>query len=516
MEDNGLQHPIRKTEKTRPRRKRLFSRRVRPVLLLGAALIVATAFVVLLPTIKSRFPVELAQNVKTEQTDKILETGDVNVLDTITVTHDDGESYTLLYRDEALYLKRGDGDTEIVNESYTEEIVDAATEIAVTDTVAEDADEVSDQLADMGLEPPLITVNVGYANGYEVEFRVGAQVAGTTYHYYRWSGDNGVYMCDCGIYDAFEYTAHMLLPVQQPSITPALVDRVTLDTRVGGEMECSFEADGEDAYVGTLLAPYTYPMDGDAATALINALKNFRLGTKMDTVTSENRAQYGFDDPSAVLDVHQRGGAFSQVNAEGVLQTYTTEAQSIRLTLGAKDGEFFYYCEYAGECYRVSSFLVTTLVGADPGNYVSRAPANMGASNVASIVFAAGGGTLDVRATYTEHISEDDQTETDSDGNTVYDVTATADGEALSADSFNSLVQRLKEMTVSGKRSGNEPPSGNPLWTLTVTTADGAARTLAAYPQDAFNVLLAVDGVALHTLNDEAIRIALAELYPGV
>lgn len=32
----------------------------------------------------------------------------------------------------------------------------------------------------------------------------------TTYHYYRWSGDSGVYMCDSGTYEAFEYTAQML------------------------------------------------------------------------------------------------------------------------------------------------------------------------------------------------------------------------------------------------------------------------------------------------------------------
>ncbi len=514
MEENGLKRPAKKTEQVRPPRKRRFSRRVRWMLLLGAAVIVATAFVVLLPTIQKRFPGELTKNMKAELTHKTLETGDVKVLDTITVTHADGESYTLLYRDEELYLLREDGDTEIVNESYTDEIVAAATEIAVSDTVAGDADEVRGHLADMGLDPPEITVKVGYANGREVRISVGVQVPGTTYHYYSWSGDDGVYMCDSGIYDAFEYTAHMLLPVEQPAMTPALIDRVKLTTAAGGKMECSFAADGDGAYQGTLLVPYVYPMDGDAATTLLNALKNFRLGTKMDTVTADNRAQYGFDDPAVVLDVHQRAGASGQVDAGGVLQTSATGEQSIRLILGAKDGEFFYYCEYAGDCYRVSSFLVSTLVNAAPENYVSRAPADMGASRVASILFSGNGKTLDVRATYTEHVLENNQIETDADGNVVYDVAATADGEPLAADAFSSLVERLKGMTVSGRPNAGEQPSGEPLWTLTVTTVGGAARTLAAYPQDAFNVLLTVDGVALRTLNDEAIRIALAELYP--
>ena len=485
------------------------------MIIVGAAVAVATAFVLLLPTIKTRFPSQLAESMEVDLTYKTLETGNVNVLDSITVTHEDGETYTLLYRNEELYLQREDGDTEIINDSYTSEIIAAATEICVEDTVTEDVSEVSDHLADMGLEPPEITVTVGYANGREVEIRLGDEVPGTTYHYYRWSGDDGVYMCDCGTYEAFEYTAHMLLPVEQPSMAPALIDHVTLNTKTGGEMECAFVSDGENAYAGTLVAPFEYPMDSDAVSTLLNALKNFRLGTKLEAVTTENQAQYGFDDPTSVVVVHQQAGLHSEVDSDGVLQSEQTGEETIRLTFGAKNGDFFYYCQYAGNCYLVSSFLVTTLVNADADDYLSRAPADMGSASVTSIVVQTGGGTLDVRAEYTEHVLENNDIETDSDGNTVYDVSVTANGEAMTTDAFNTLVESLGQMTVSGRLSGQRQPEEAARWQMTLTTAGGLTRTLAAYPMDAFNDLLTVDGEALYYINSEAIRIALAELYPG-
>jgi len=198
-----------------------------------------------------------------------------------------------------------------------------------------------------------------------------------------------------------------------------------------------------------------------------------------------------------------------------VLQTVEIEAQSIRLTFGAMDGEYFYFCEYAGNCYRVSSFLVATIVLADPDNYLSRAPADMGAASVISVVAEAGGGTLDARATYTEHVLENNQIETDADGNTVYDVTATANGETITQDAFDTLVQNLAGMTVSGKLAEGAQPSGDTLWRVTITTADGTARTLAAYRLDAFSDLLTVDGAALYYIDSEALRIALGDLYPG-
>lgn len=507
-----MEHPDIKQPK--PARKGRVSRRAWLLLLTLCAVVLAVAFVLLLPAIQARFPAMEGLGQKAALHYRSLGTGDTAALESITVTHNaDGETYTLRYRDGQLYLD-GVGEAQIVNESYTEAILKAATDYAVEDTVTEDVAEVQPYLADMGLAPAQITVQAAYAGGKTETLSLGALVPDTTYHYYRWSGAPGVYMCDAGTYEAFEYTALMLLPVEQPILAPALMDRVSMRTQGAGLIAFSFVADGTDSYLGTMREPYHYPMDSEATKSLLTAIQNFRLGTKIGAVTAENRTQYGFDQPSLVLDVHQQEGLFSQVDETGVLKTVTSPEQTIRFMLGKKDGEYFYFCEYAGECFRVSSFLVQTLVAATPQQYLSRTPADLGSASIASITVQLGNGALDVRATYTERVLANNQIETDSQGNTRYDVNVTVNGTPITTDSFDALVLRLKQMTVAGAVSNRDVPTGTPRWQMTITTTGGTARTLAAYPLDAFSDVLVVDGVAMHAMNAEAIQIALAELYP--
>ena len=506
----SLEQPTKKVRKP-PR----LTRRAWLTAALCGAVLLAIAFVLLLPTIKARFPAQTGGNLEAKLTFRTLSTGEKNTLDTITVYHTAGnEQYTLQYRNEKLYLLGESGEPQLVNESYTDEIVRAATEIAVEDTVSDDATELTDYLDDMGLEPPAITAAVRYADGHVETVSLGAQVPGTTYHYYRWSGAAGVYMCDVGIYEAFEYSAKMLLPVEQPTLAATLIDRLTLRTQTAERIDVAFTNAGANTYLGTLREPYHYPMDSAATQTLLSAIQNFRLGTKLSDATPELSAEYGFDHPAAVLDIHQQEGLYTQIDAAGVLQTLTAPEQTLRFTFGKKDGEYFYFCEYAGECYRVSSFLVSPFVNADPETYLTRAPADMGSASIASIAVQLGDGALDVRAVYTERVQQNNQIQTDSQGNTVYDVSVTVNGIAITADAFTSLVERLAQMTVSGRLESAEMPTGTPRWQMTLTTTGGATRTLAAYPLDAFSDVLVVDGVALHYMNAEAIQIALAELYP--
>ena len=507
-----MEHPEKKVRK--PARAHRLSRRATVLTLLLAALALAVALVLLLPAIRARFPSLLAQREKSNLTFRTLDAGDASVLDTIEVNQTGGDRYTLRYRGERLYLLGADGTEQLVNEAYTDAIVKAATVIAVEDTVTEDAAEVKDNLADMGLVTPAITVTVSYVNGRKDMLYLGSIVPGTTYHYYRWSGGSGVYMCDTGTYESFEYTSQMLLPVTQPMLVPQLIDRLSIRTPGAGLMSFSFVADGTETYLGTLREPYHYPMASEEAAALMSALKNFRLGVKVGAVDASNRASYGFDDPEAVIDIHQQQGLTSAIDANGVLTAVHTAEEDIRLTLGKKDGEFFYYCEYAGDCYRVSSFLVAPLAAAAPDTYLSLAPADMGASSIASIQAQFGDGTLDVRAVYTEHMTDNNQIEKDENGNTVYDVSVTANGLPITADAFTALTGRLRQMTVSGRLDAGVSPTGAPRWQMTITTTGGVTRALAAYPLDAFSDVLTVDGVAMHYISAEAIQIALAELYP--
>ena len=159
----------------------------------------------------------------------------------------------------------------------------------------------------------------------------------------------------------------------------------------------------------------------------------------------------------------------------------------------------------------MAGFLVTAFLQADAQTYIAQTPADLGAGNMQSIQVQTGDGTLNLRAQYTEQVLPNNELETDEDGNVLYNVTVTANGQPASAESFLLLVQRLSRMTVSGNLDAMELPDGSPRWQLTLSTAQGKTRTLSAYAMDAFHDVLAVGGVALSYLNKEALDIALGE-----
>lgn len=101
----------------------------------------------------------------------------------------------------SLFLKEN-GESVPVSESVGKEMVEAVTLVTTTDQVAADVEEVREHLTDMELEPPQITVTATFSDGRNETLEIGGSVPETTYRYCRWSGDNGVYMCDVGIGEA--------------------------------------------------------------------------------------------------------------------------------------------------------------------------------------------------------------------------------------------------------------------------------------------------------------------------
>lgn len=488
-------------------------RRFLPLLCLAGVLLLAIAFVTLIiPAIQAKYPGETTTaTTATTSATTLIAGADTETLTSITVSHLDGDSYTLLYQDDILSLVLDNGETESIKDSLTADIVKYATQVYILDVVAEDASDYADNLADMGLNPPQITVVSAFSDGSTVTISLGYGLADSLYYYYEWSGDDAIYLCDPGIYETFEYTADMLRTINQPAIDSTLVERVSILKSGEDAIVCTFETSADDLFSGTLQSPFIYPMDQDSTENLLTALDNFRLGARLEAATEEIRAEYGLTTPQVVVKIAQRAGTYAYTDTEGVLQTYTLDANTITLNIGDQNGEFFYYCEVDGICYRVSSFLISAFLNADAMNYVSLNPADLGEETLQSITVQTGGGTLNFYATYTENVLPNNELETDDSGNVVYTTTVTLNGEEITEDAFDELISRLQQITVSGKLDSAAEPEGTPRWQLTLTTVDGKTRTLAAYTMDSFSDILSVDGVALHYLSSEALDIALGD-----
>ncbi len=493
-----MQHPEKKPLKTAHKR--------RAVWLTAALLALGIALVLCLPAIFNRYQRRDRPAVTAELPFRTLLEQEESTLSSIEVRHLDGDSYTLLYRGGSLYLQTDSGET-LINDAYTAEMVRCVTQFNVENTVSEQTAEVEAGLADMGLSPAQITVTARYTGGEMRVISLGHRAPESTYTYYRLSGVDGVYLCDVGTAECFQYTAGMLLPISQPALYATLVDTVTLE-RGGSELSVRFTADEGGKALGQVLSAGGYPMDGDTASALLSAVTNLRLGAALGPWTRESGERYGLNRPQLVLTVHQQAGYGTRIDAQGAYELVQSEEQTLRFTIGNEHDEYFVYVGYGGQCYDVSAFLLKTLLATTADSLCTRTPANLGDMAMASIVLQKGNEQLDIRVARTEVLGEDGFAQTDENGAVLYEQTATLGGEPIPMERVEQLLQRLKDLRVSGDLPADYAPStAAPRWVLRLTTQSGMTRTLAGYPLDALSDALEVDGVSRCYLQREAIDI---------
>jgi len=489
-----LQHPPKKTVRHRPKRS---------VLWISAAvcLLMALAFVLLLPRIRTLFPSEHRQMEIVTQTQRVFEVTEAERLESVTITPGSGESYTLRIHEDVLMLETQDGLADL-NDIYAADILSAVTHIVGQGVVAEDAAEVAEHLTDMGLEPPLASAVIRYTDGTETTLEIGSPVPNTTYSYCRWSGSDAVYMCDAGVAEALNLTRRHLLPVEQPQIYAGLLDEIVIENAYD-RLKITFT----DGAFGRLEEPFPYPLNQEAADRLLTAVEHFRLGMLEGVITDENRAAYGFEEPLCVLELNQSSGVMSEIAASGELETRLVDQQSLRFIIGREEGEYFYTCEYEGKCYLVSRFLTESFLKIKRADLVSSHPLDVGDLPLKRVWMHTPDGTADLQITRTERVLPNNELELDAEGNVVYDTHVTLNGKPQNVELLYEVMSRLDALTASSGAPEAWSPEAEMRWTIILETETGLVRVIEAWKMDLFADIIAVDGVALHCVDAEAIRV---------
>lgn len=499
-----MQHPQKK------KRKKGMSLRW-ALLLMAAAVLAAAAFVLLVPSIRQRYPAAGQQVVAQQPSMQALHMRAADEVESATVFPKGAESYRLKMQDGALYLQ-ADGELTDLNDAFEQDLLAVFTQVVVQETVARDAAQVQQHLADMGLAPAQARAEIRYQDGTEAVLELGGAVPHTSFFYYRWSGDPGVYMCDAGIAETLSLSARQLLPIEQPRIAPSLVDEVEI-TNAHGTSRFVFEK----GTFGSLAEPYDYPLSQEGLTTLLTALQNFRLGVREAAVTDENRAFYGFDQPLCTVRLHQTAGMVNDIDQDGALVTLQREEQSLLFVIGRAEGEYFYTCEYEGACYFISRFLAEALVGADAESLITRYPlALVGDDPLAALRVQGPKGTLEVRVERVEQVLANNQLALDSQGNVQYKERITFNGQEVSREQLDALEDRMSTFAAVG-----DVPSDFALredavarWQMALVTQGGRTRRVEAYRMDAFSDAIAVDGVIRHHVHADAIEAFMAGLIP--
>ena len=293
-----------------------------PLIILFSLLALAAAFVLLLPVIRETFPSKTSEKYTKTPTYQTVAQRDSATLQSVTVTHQNGDTYTLVYQDGALALQTDAGEPESINAMFSQDILKYATGIYVEDTVTTDQEEVREHLPDMGLDPPQIWVTALYADGSADTLSFGYNMPDSPYYYYQWSGDDAVYLCNPGVYETFEYTADMLLSVAQPPILRSLIERVSISGVSDAPIVCAFFARRRGFRDRVAAKPRGLPHGcGSGRRPAWPPWKTSRLGARLGPVTDETRAQYGLAAPRAVVKIAQREGLYSEIDSQGALKS---------------------------------------------------------------------------------------------------------------------------------------------------------------------------------------------------
>lgn len=493
-----MQHPPRKQNRSAGIR--------RMTIAAMTALVLAAAFVLLLPHVRAMFPAKTLDYEIAENTVRTIAERDAAQIKSISLFADGRESCVLRMDGGTLMLERNGSETA-VDEYYQQQLLKILTGISVENTVAEDASEVEEHLEAMGLMAPQCKAVVCYADGTRESYEVGAQVPGGTDYYFRWSGSGGVYTCHSGVVEAFSVSPNLIIPFEQPEIYAALVEKITI-VNAAGECSLVYAADG---YAG-LAAPLVYPAAQDAAQTMLTAAENIRLGAYEAPLTDENRIGYGLLDPLCAIQVETREGTVNVIDENGALAAAVIPAQKLNYLIGREEGQFFYTCSYGDNVYLVSRFLLETLVNADYRQLISRNPAAPGDALFTDIVFETPEKTIEVHITRTESVLANNELELDAEGNVVYLTTAEINGCEAPKEQLDELLKRLSNFTVEGAVSAGAAAETEPRWRLTLVEENGRTRVLEGYRLDMFSDAVAVNGVLCHYVYNGAIDVLMSGL----
>ncbi len=491
-----MQHPPKKMPKSGKKRTWVIAALL--------ALVLAAAFVLVLPLIRQAFPGQKLNYDIVENTVRTIALREAAQMERVVIYPDGQSSYTLYMRDGKLYLDK-DGSLTAIAEDYQTEILKVLTEISVQNTVTEDATEVAEHLQAMGLEAPQCKAEVFYTDGTAETYEVGALIHDGTDYYFRWSGAEGIYTCHSGVPEAFTVAPNLLLPFEQPVIYASLIERIEVKN-ANGECVMLFDEDG----FGSIAAPAAYPMTDEMAQTMATAAENVRLGAYEAELTAENSAEYGFDAPLCTLRIVLREGVTSVVGEDGTFGTQTMPAQDLTFVIGREEGEFFYTCAYRDHVYLVSKFLLKTLAQADVRTLISRTPAAMGQDLLTRIVFEVPDKTVDVGIARTESVLANNELELDAEGNIVYLTDVTVNGQPAPQELLDELLKRLNGFTVEGDIPAGAQVSEEPSWRVTLCAESGSVRVIEGYQLDVFSDAVAVNGQMYHYVYNEAIDVLMS------
>lgn len=373
------------------------------------------------------------------------------------------------------------------------------------EVLSDDWNGTDEEWAAFGLDNPESVVTVDFADGSSHTLRIGsAPQYENSWQYAQLDGDTRLLSVSRGLAEECYVTRGSLHSVEQLTIHADRLDEITL-LNAEGEITQQWRLNGaitntdaQDRWM--LTVPVSYPADGTAMTTLRKSAANIRLGEYIADATAESIAHYGLDTPRIVIRLHQAAGTIGAVGASGAYATTDYPESTITLVIGEQESELVDYVLYDGGIYRCSTLLLRGVMNADWQETITRYPVLTALGNLASLSRETADGVDTWVITRTEQVAENNELVTDDEGNQVYDITLTKNGESADYTAFSAAYNQLMMVTMSGRLPDDWTAVDAPHTVWTFTDIDGTVHTVALIRYDAMHDAVAVDGVALFYL----------------
>lgn len=415
----------------------------------------------------------------------------------ITIRRWDEAPWTVVQgADGLLTLSGEDGFTLSADTSAA--LLDAAFILPCEAVLTSDPADYADHLADFGLDTPQFEAVITYVDGVTAHLRIGNPgVENSAWYYMTVDGDDRLFAFSRGMVEALFVSRESLWPVASPVIHKARIDQVTLTTP-GQVLQWGLASDITDTDAADkwrILSPFPYPADADAMDLLLSNLVNLRLGAYVGPATEDNLTKYGFESPRLTIDIHMAAGTIATIHAEGAAEAVDYPSATVSFVIGGKRDDLVDYVRFGDAIYVSSHFTLGTFIDYDVSATMSRYPVLTALGNLASLSVREGDTVTEYILTRTEQVAENNELITDAEGNPIYDVTVTRNGEPISYATFETAYNALTLVTISGTLPAGEK-SSVPHTNYTFTDVDGTVHTVALATFDALHDAVIVDGHA--------------------
>lgn len=468
----------------------------RMLLLFFVVMLLAVILVTLLLT---RSPEEAQEDTPQNTFVQLVETDSSDVV-SITIRRGTEDPWTAINsgdigtHDQALTIL-GDDNYSLTWEESISFLLGAAS-ITAEEVLTDNPADYRDHLEDFGLDEPEYEAHIIYAHTPELHLRVGDKGPDGTWRYMLIDGDDRLFTFSNGSVEALFVNKDTLRKVSQPTLHKARIDQITLTSpeeiiqwTLNGAIT---DSDAADKWHITV--PFSYPADAAAMSKLLSSVANLRLGAYVCPVTEENLSRYGFDTPRLIIDIHMAAGTIAVTDADGTAQATDYPESTLSFIIGGEKSDMIDYVLYRDSIYLSSHFTMGVFIDYDVTSTMSRYPVLTALGNLASLTIKKNGEAAEYILTRTEQVAENNKLVTDEDGNILYDISVTRNGQVLDYDAFAAAYSKLCLVTVSGSLPEGETSTAEPHTVFTFADVDGTVHTVALATFDVLHDAVIVDG----------------------